>query len=234
MDILNDIRKELIKNIDKKYKNNMWGFRYKINAHGVRIPVVRQIAKKYYIKIKHLDKTQLYKISEELLKTNYMEESIIAFSWIYNQRKYFNKADFKIFEKWIKKYIDNWAKCDDFCYHTIGYFILKYPEHIKKTKKWAKSKNRWLRRASAVSLIIPVRKDKKFLKNVFEIANILLLDKDDLVQKGCGWMLKEASNKNKKEVFNFIIKHKKEMPRTSLRYAIEKMPKKLRKKALTK
>jgi 3-methyladenine DNA glycosylase AlkD len=66
------------------------------------------------------------------------------------------------------------------------------------------------------------------------IANILLLDRDDLVQKGYGWMLKEASRKNQKEVFDYIIKHKKTMSRTALRYAIEKMPEELKREAMAK
>ena len=83
--------------------------------------------------------------------------------------------------------------------------------------------NRWLRRASAVTLIILARQGR-FLEDVFEIADILLQDKDDLVQKGYGWMLKEASREHEKEVYNYIIRKREFMPRTALRYAIEKMP----------
>ena len=80
-----------------------------------------------------------------------------------------------------------------------------------------------MRRASAVSLIIPARKGL-FLDTIFEIADNLLLDKDDLVQKGYGWMLKAASESHLPEVFDYVIKNKFIMPRTALRYAIEKMP----------
>ena len=79
-------------------------------------------------------------------------------------------------------------------------------------------------RASAVSLIIPARKGL-FLDTIFEIADNLLLDKDDLVQKGYGWMLKAASESHQQQVFDYIMKNKIKMPRTALRYAIEKMPK---------
>jgi 3-methyladenine DNA glycosylase AlkD len=108
-----------------------------------------------------------------------------------------------------------------------------YPKYLSDLKKWAKSKNRWMRRASAVSLIIPARRGE-FLKDIFEIADILLLDQDDLVQKGYGWMLKEASKLHQKEVFDYVIKNKTVMPRTALRYAIEKMPKELKVKAMVK
>ncbi len=73
-----------------------------------------------------------------------------------------------------------------------------------------------------------------FLEDVFEIADILLSDKDDLVQKGYGWMLKEASRQHQREVFNYIMRKKTVMPRTALRYAIEKMPEDLRRRAMKK
>jgi 3-methyladenine DNA glycosylase AlkD len=108
-----------------------------------------------------------------------------------------------------------------------------YPKYLENLKKWARSKNRWMRRASSVTLIIPARHGK-FLKNIFEIADILLLDKGDLVQKGYGWMLKAGSEAHQKEVFEYVMKNKDKMPRTALRYAIEKMPKSLKNKAMAK
>ena len=90
-----------------------------------------------------------------------------------------------------------------------------------------------MRRASAVALIIPARKGK-FLNEIIAIADILLLDKDDLVQKGYGWMLKASSEAHQKEVFEYVMKNKDKMSRTALRYAIEKMPKNLKTKAMAK
>jgi 3-methyladenine DNA glycosylase AlkD len=108
-----------------------------------------------------------------------------------------------------------------------------YPEFLSCLKKWAGSDNRWVRRASAVSLIVPARKGK-FLKDIFEIADTLHADKEDMVQKGYGWMLKAASQAHQKEVFDYVIGRKATMPRTSLRYAIEKMPQELKAKAMAK
>jgi 3-methyladenine DNA glycosylase AlkD len=108
-----------------------------------------------------------------------------------------------------------------------------YPSFLSGLKRWAQSKNRWVKRASAVSLIIPARKGK-FLNDIFEIADILHSDKDDMVQKGYGWMLKAASEAHQKDVFNYIMSKKATMPRTSLRYAIEKMPPELKACAMAK
>ncbi len=84
-----------------------------------------------------------------------------------------------------------------------------------------------------MSLIVPAR-NGKFLKDVFEIADILLMDSEDMVQKGYGWLLKVASQVHQKEVFKYVMEHKDVMPRTALRYAIEKMPKELKLKAMQK
>ncbi|WP_264557960.1 DNA alkylation repair protein [Flavobacterium sp. N1718] len=100
-------------------------------------------------------------------------------------------------------------------------------------KKWTTDSNRWKRRAAAVSLIVPAKKGL-FLDTVFRIATALLEDTDDLVQKGYGWMLKEASIPHQEAVFDFVLDHKTVMPRTALRYAIEKMPEQHRREAMAK
>ena len=115
--------------------------------------------------------------------------------------------------------------------HTIGSFIDAHPEYVESLKRWAHSDNRWVRRAAAVTLIIPVRHGR-FLQDVFAIADTLLLDGDDLVQKGYGWMLKAASEAHRGEVFDYVMRHKAVMPRTALRYAVGKMPPDLRAAAM--
>ncbi len=72
------------------------------------------------------------------------------------------------------------------------------------------------------------------LDEVFKTADLLLTDDDDMVQKGYGWMLKEAGNQYPDEVFKYVMKNKRKMPRTALRYAIEKYPQAKRKKAMAK
>ncbi len=232
--IINEIR-ELLKNkTDEKTKaNSQRFFKEKINYYGVKIPYVNQIAKEYFNKLGKISKNDLFDLCDELWQSTYIEESFIAAHWSFFVRKQYKPEDFQKFEYWIRNYINNWASCDTFCNHSMGEFIEMYPAYIEKLKEFAKSSNRWVRRASAVSLIIPGKRGK-FLSEIFEIADILLLDNDDLVQKGYGWMLKSASNAYQKEVFDYVISHKQEMPRTALRYAIEKMPKELKEIAMKK
>ena len=162
-----------------------------------------------------------------------MEELGVALDWAFRLRDKFEKKDFAILESWLKKHVTNWAACDSLCCRALGHFIYKFPEYFPKVKKWAVSKNRWVRRGSAVVLIYSQEK-KLSLAPVFEIADILLLDKDDMVQKGYGWMLKVASNHEPKKIFEYVMRNKKEMPRTALRYSIEKLSPDLRKQAMAK
>jgi 3-methyladenine DNA glycosylase AlkD len=233
-DLISTIRRELRQQIDAKTKNNAQSFfKEQVVSYGIKSAAVSKIAQKHFLEIKRLSKQEIFSLCEALLKSDYLEEASIAFDWAYRLRDKYETGDFVHFENWLNKYVNNWAKCDTLCNHNIGTFIERYPQHMENLKRWAKSENRWLRRASAVTLIIPARQGK-FLKDVFEIADILLQDKDDLVQKGYGWMLKEASKVHQKEIFDYIIRNRELMPRTALRYAIEKMPGDLKRKAMEK
>lgn len=234
--IISDIRQALIDSIDPKALASSDRFHKPGEApkvHGVRMGEVSKIGKYGFRQIKHLSKQEIFNLCEELWKPGYLEESVIACMWAESLHKQYEPADFKIFEHWVHDYLTNWADCDTLCNHTVGTFVMKYPEYISKLKVWAKSDKRFVRRAAAVTLIIPARKGL-FLKDIFEIADILLLDKDDLVQKGYGWMLKAASEAHQKEVFDYVVSKKAFMPRIALRYSIEKMPTDLRAEAMKK
>ncbi len=195
--------------------------------------IVSKIAKEGLKEIKNLPKQEIFELCEELWKPGYIEQSVVACIWAESLHKQYEPADFKLFEHWVHDYLTNWADCDTLCNHTIGEFIMMYPEYIGELKKWATSPQQFVKRAAAVTLIIPARKGM-FLNDIFEIANILLLDKDDLVQKGYGWMLKAASEAHRQEVFEYVMSKKTVMPRTAFRYAIEKMPADLRAEAMKK
>ena len=174
--IINKIRLELKRNSNEKTRQtNRNFFKEKIKLYGVKTAVVSKIGKKYFKEIKDKKKSEIFYLCEELWKSGYMEESYIACNWSYIVRKDYEPEDFKIFEKWVNNFVSNWASCDTICNHTVGAFLEMYPEYLSHLKKWAKSKNRWTRRASAVSLISPARQGK-FLKDIFDISDILLLD----------------------------------------------------------
>jgi 3-methyladenine DNA glycosylase AlkD len=233
-DIPGNLRSELRQLADEKTLNSSRRFfKNEIKLYGVKTALVGKVADKYLPEIKTLAKKEVFDLCQELFKNGYSEESYIAADWIYSRRKEFQPEDFIRFESWLSLYIDDWAKCDTFCNHSMAAFIDMYPQYLKNLKEWARSENRWMRRASAVTLIIPA-KEGRYMEHIFEIAKILLADKDDMVQKGYGWMLKAAAQSHEKAVFRFVMQNKNEMPRTALRYAIEKMPAELKKQAMAK
>jgi len=228
------IREELKANADEKTKKSFQRFfKEEIACYGVKTAIVRKIAKKHWSEVKLFSKEKIFALCEELFQSDYTEEAFVASFWLPNMVEQLEPNDLSVFKAWIKKYINNWAKCDTFCNHTVGGLVEKHPESVSEVKSWAKSENRWLKRAAAVSLIVPAKKGE-FLQEVFEVSDTLLSDEDDMVQKGYGWLLKAASRKHQKEVFNYVLKNRKTMPRTALRYAIELMPKELRKEAMKK
>jgi 3-methyladenine DNA glycosylase AlkD len=233
-EIINKIREVLIKNADEKTRlSGERFFKEDVKLYGIKSADVSRISKEHYKNITDKSKSQIFSLCNELWKSGYMEESFVACNWAYNVRKQFEPDDFDIFEKWVSTYVGNWASCDTLCNHTVGTFVEMYPEYLSGLKKWAQSKNRWVKRASAVSLILPARRGK-FLEDIFIIADILHSDKDDMVQKGYGWMLKAASEAHQIDVFNYVMRKKTTMPRTSLRYAIEKLPPELKAQAMAK
>jgi len=232
--IIESVRKQLIENIDEKTKET--GKRYfkeEIQLYGVKTAAVTNIAKQTFKLIEDLSKKDIFDLCEELWQSNMLEESFVACNWAYSLRSRFSEDDFGRLEKWVGTYINNWASCDTLCNHTIAAFIEKYPGYAGRLKEWTGSQNRWVRRASAVSFILPARKGL-FKGEIFEIAGRLLLDHDDMVQKGYGWMLKSLAESYEDEVYQFVMDKKSIMPRTALRYAIEKMPETKRREAMKK
>lgn len=228
------IRRELKQNADPRTRATGQGFfREQVQLHGVRTATVTRIARSSFADLPDKGKARVLELCEELWQSGYVEESFVACNWSYCVRQQYQPGDLVTFEGWLSRHVSNWASCDTLCNHTIGAFLEMYPDRLPVLRQWAKSENRWMRRASAVSLIVPAR-EGRFLQHVLGIADILLLDSDDLVQKGYGWMLKASSEAHREEVFAWVMAHREAMPRTALRYAIEKMPGDMRQRAMAK
>jgi 3-methyladenine DNA glycosylase AlkD len=230
--VIEQIREDLKFHADPEIqKTSQRFFKEEITCYGIKTKIVINIAKKYWNVVKGRPKPEIFTLCEGLYLSGYIEESFIVSNWTHALADQYEPEDLAVFQQWIDRYITNWASCDSFCNHTIGHFLEKYPAYINELKHWTRSDNRWMRRASAVSLIIPA-KQGKFFNKVIEITDLLLIDGDDMVQKGYGWLLKESSRKHQNEVFDYIMKNKKKMPRTALRYAIELMPSELKAEAM--
>jgi 3-methyladenine DNA glycosylase AlkD len=232
--LLEQIRADLKGSADAKTQQTFQRFfKEQVKYYGVKTNIVAKIAEKFWPQVQVLSKAEIFGLCENLFASGITEEAFVVSNWLPNYIAYLQPEDLATLKRWIESYVDNWAKCDGLCNHTVGDLIQKYPQILPQVKAWAKSQNRWLKRASAVSLIVPAKRGM-FLQDAFEICDVLLLDGDDLVQKGYGWLLKEESRLHQREVFDYVLRNRDVMPRTALRYAIELMPKTLRTQAMAK
>jgi 3-methyladenine DNA glycosylase AlkD len=229
-----EITREFKAAVDTEYGVSVQRFfKEQVKLYGVRTPEWRRICGRFWGRVKGLPKSDVFALCEELLALRNGEERGVAFNWAFRLREQLEPADFPRLERWLKTYVSNWGACDSLCCGALGFFLLDHPEFLPKVRAWAGSKNRWLRRASAVAHIIPNRNGLA-VDSAYQAADLLLGDGDDMVQKGYGWMLKEIANKRSREVFEFVVARKDRMPRTALRYAIEKMPPAWKKRAMAK
>ena len=191
---------------------------------GVRAPKIRLIAKKH-IDISITD-------MKTLICSKYHEERFLGLIILVN--KYAKTKDKKnrnqLYKIYVSsfKYINNWNLVDVTCPHVTGKHLIDKDRTI--LYKWAKSEDLWTKRIAMVSTFTFIRKND--LEDTFKIAEILLQDKHDLIHKAVGWMLREAGKRDIKKEEAFLKKHYKTMPRTMLRYAIEKFPETKRQKYL--
>lgn len=213
-------------------KNVLRFFTSPIKCIGVPKAIAAEIGKHHFAAIKIEPKEVIFMQCQELFEQNILELSGIACDWVYRCKKQYNKKDFELFESWLQKYVHDWAVCDTFCATVLKAYFVQFPDEIQKMSVWLTAQNPYMRRAAAVALIY--FEPNGHLQLRLQRAKDLMYDEDLLVQKGYGWLLKKTSQKFPQEVYNFVIKHKKVMPRLALRYAIEKLPKQLRLQAMLK
>ncbi|MCK8517656.1 DNA alkylation repair protein [Methanoculleus sp. 7T] len=232
--VIEAIRQELAAHADPEVRKRSGRFfKEEVRCYGIKTATVTSIAKKYWKDVKPREKQEIFALCEELYRSGMLEEAFIVSAWASLLAGRYEPGDIAVFRHWVDTYITNWAACDGLCNHAVGDFIVRHPEHIEELKRWTQSENRWMRRAAAVSLIVPAKRGE-FLTEALAIADLLLADTDDMVRKGYGWLLKEASRKHNDEVFSYVMRNRREMPRTALRYAVELMPTELKAEAMKK
>jgi 3-methyladenine DNA glycosylase AlkD len=241
LNLIKDINNDLLLNTDIEHKKRFkLFFKHKIKSYGVKTPIVRKIAQNYYDKLKDLQKREVLSLCEELFKSNYNEDFLVATFFLNYSLDLFDKDDFIIFHKFINNYVDNWNKSDYFCLYVAGPFLQKYPAFFADLKKWTKSDNFWVRRSAATSLISNKGRELGFepfvyivnfnIDKALLIAKKLMNDNNYLVQKGCGWMIKSASVTCPRSVYVFLLKNKDKMTRLVFRSSIENLPEKIKNK----
>jgi 3-methyladenine DNA glycosylase AlkD len=218
----------------KYRKNYQRFFKEKLaQPESIALDYLRKISATVYRDFRKTPVNERLALCDALLKDGTDYSRFFAFDWAHKSIKECKAGEFRRFERWLKSYVNNWASCDHLCCGVIGELVSANPGLVPKTRRWAKSKNRWLRRASAVALIPGLRESIE-VRDGFATADLLLGDEDDMVRKGCGWMLKEATKRFQREVFSYVMTNRDKMSRTTLRYAIEKLPTGMKTRAMGK
>jgi len=228
---LNDLKKELqeISNIEKGkflqrfFKTGKGEYGEGDKFIGITVPVLRKLSKKYKeLTLPELKKLITSKIHEERL--------ITLFILILQFEKGDNELKEKIFNFYLEnlKGINNWDLVDLSAPNIIGTFLMNKDKNL--LYEFAKSNDLWEKRISILSTFQFIKNNQ--FENTLAISDILLHDEHDLIHKGVGWMLREIGKRNLKVEEDFLKPRYKKMPRTMLRYAIEKFPEKKRQEYL--
>jgi 3-methyladenine DNA glycosylase AlkD len=195
---------------------------------GINVPEQRKIAKE------HIDSS--FVELQELLSSGIHECRLTALLILtYKYEKATKGKDLKnqkmIFYFYIKniKYINNWDLVDVTCPRIIGAYLFDKDRSL--LYKLANSKNLWEKRIAIISTLYFIKQND--FSDTIKISEILLRDKHDLIHKAVGWMLREAGKMDEKVLHDFLKKHTKNMPRTALRYSIERLPEEFRRYYMT-
>ncbi len=182
---------------------------------GISVPEVRKFAKEF----RELALPETLK----LLKSPYNEERLLALFIMANQYKTGDeKSQARIFQIFLKnrKFVNNWNLVDSSAHLIVGEHL--YKKDRKILQQLARSKSLWDRRIAIISTMAFIRKND--YKSTLKISTILLNDEQDLIHKACGWMLREVGKRNLSVLEVFLNGNCRKMPRTMLRYSLERMP----------
>lgn len=192
---------------------------------GVVVPAQRLIAKEF----RELPLNEVLK----LLQSKLHEERLCALLILTYKYPKLNEQEKKqVIAFYLKhvKFINNWDLVDLSAPKLLGQYLLEQHSERKILYKLAKSQNLWERRIAILATYSFIK--RKEFTDTLKLAELLLTDKQDLLHKAVGWMLREVGKLDQKAEEEFLRKHAEKMPRTMLRYAIERFEEKLRRRYL--
>jgi 3-methyladenine DNA glycosylase AlkD len=208
-------------------------FKEKVRFYGLNSQEMRQLAKTLYQEIKTIwTVEQAISFCEELFRNPHQEARGLGILVLTKYKKNLPCHLPHQLHAWAyQNYLDNWALVDVTFPDLMGAHLLQHPEDISILDEWARSTNRWVRRASIVSLL-KLTKKREFHGDIYRIASGHFNDQDDLIQKANGWLLREVGKSDMQKLEGFLRENGPGIPRTTLRYAIERFEEKRRKSIL--
>ena len=210
-----------------------WFFKDEIQSHGWYTAALRKAARQTRKKIlEEYDLAFLVKLADQLFTGSNLEEKVFAVFLLERLTDKLGDADFKLFESWLDR-ISSWADHDALLHDLVAPMVVAKPTRKANVFRWAKSKNRWHRRAACVALIRGTRL-RLFFPDIKRLSNSLLKDENDMVQKGLGWLLRETAKADAERTVPYLISIRGKAPRLVLRTACETLTPTARKIILQK
>jgi 3-methyladenine DNA glycosylase AlkD len=200
-----------------------WFFKDEIKSHGWYTAELRRAVRRCRREIlrKH-DFDLLVKVADKLFSGNVLEEKIAAVFLLEKMDAQFGDREFRTFESWLDR-VSSWADHDGLVHCLIAPMVAAKPARVKDVFCWAKSRDRWHRRAACVAMIRGARA-KMLFPEIVKLSDSLLSDQDDMVQKGLGWLLRETAKFDAKRTVPYLMKVRGRAPRLVLRTACETLP----------
>jgi 3-methyladenine DNA glycosylase AlkD len=196
-------------------------FREPVDVLGVRSHDLQKVVAEAYRTVKKWPAAERNRLCALLWEGGKMEEGVLVAHLYRRFAKQCAGPEFRLFERWMDRYVRNWAHCDGVSSWLLAACIANEPALMDSLPAWTRSKNRWKRRAAAVALLQEAKQGRS-TGAIFAIAAMLRGDPDDMVQKGVGWLLKETYPRRPREVVRLLTSWSG-APRLMLRYACEKM-----------
>ena len=208
-----------------------WFFKEEIKSRGWYTAELRKVAARFRRTILHdRDMDFLLQVADRLFQGRVLEEKVFAVLLLEKLVHRFGDPEFRLFESWLSR-ISSWADHDALVHYLIAPMVAAKTARTKYVFVWAKSPDRWHRRAACVALIRGTRR-KMFLPEIQRLSNLLLGDQDDMVQKGLGWLLRETVKADPRRTIPYLTKIRPRTPRLVLRTASETLNKSDRAKIL--
>jgi 3-methyladenine DNA glycosylase AlkD len=206
-------------------------FKEEVRSRGWYTAELRKVAVRFRRSIaRERGMEFLVRVSDKLFSGRMLEEKVFAVFLLENQTGDFGKREFQLFASWLDR-VTSWADHDGLAHYLLAPMVSADPTRCRDVFLWAKSRNRWRRRAACVALIRGARK-KRFFPEIVRLTEKLLDDEDDMVQKGLGWLLREAAKYDAKRTVPYLVKLRGRAPRLVLRTACETLPAATRKRVL--
>ena len=208
-----------------------WFFKDVIQSHGWRTADLRRAVRLDRKEIlRDHDLGFLLNVADQLFSGRVLEEKVAGIFLLENLDARFGDREFRLFESWLDR-ISSWADHDGLVHYLIGPMVAAKPARTKAVFRWAKSRDRWHRRAACVALIRGARA-KMFFPEIVRLSNLLLADEDAMVQKGLGWLLRETAKADAKQTMPYLMRIRSRAPRLVLRTACETLPAPSRRRVL--